>query len=110
MKIEKTSGEDYERMFDEIAKEQPQAETVEQAAQALFDRGSYKNDSQLQLCYLAGARFGSSYERQKTEAIIKKVLERAHKNAIDDWHNSGGKGFSRPSILSTKYDDLIYKP
>lgn len=36
MKIEKTSGEDYERMFDEIAKEQPQVETVTDAVIGKF--------------------------------------------------------------------------
>lgn len=46
------------------------AETIEQAAQEMFDRGSYKNNSQLQSAYFIGAKFGADWQLRQIVDLL----------------------------------------
>lgn len=73
-------------------------ETVEQAAQKLFDRGSYKNDSQLQLTYLAGARFGAQWQQSQ----LDKELERLQSENTDLFYDVEQLTIQRDQLLKSQ--------
>jgi len=85
--------------------EAPVKETVEEAAEKLFDRGSYKNDSQLQLTYLAGARFGANWQKNQDIANLKQQVI----DVVDNMKIKTDKLTGPDRILNTILDEVISK-
>ncbi len=86
-------------------KENELTESVEQAAQEIFDRGSYKNDSSLQSAYLIGARFGANFQLQKDSKEIERL-----RNALEKITNCLQYGLSYSDVQTLAKEALKDKP